>query len=234
MNYNPSLIGEKIKFERKKRNWSQAKLGEKLGISNNQVSKYEKGDPAPPIEMLFTLCKIFNCELGYLLGENDYTEGNRLETEICNLIGLNHESIHALKMITGTHKRSPRFGYASEQYRRIINSIFCSDYIFHFIDCIADLDDCIQESERIDKEFEKLDEDVRKQCQIIYTSSDDYEHDPNYVMPDNIKEAIKLLSDTIDKQHDLIYPEKVARYELNAAFEGLISSIYPKDRYFKA
>lgn len=40
-------VGEKIKKLRKERGWSQSKLGEKVGIPAQNISRYEKNKAAP-------------------------------------------------------------------------------------------------------------------------------------------------------------------------------------------
>ena len=60
MKYSAELIGNIIKNERNKRNWNQNQLGKKLGITGKQISKYEHGDPIPPIDIMLKLCEILS------------------------------------------------------------------------------------------------------------------------------------------------------------------------------
>lgn len=43
-------IGERIREARKAKGWSQSKLGEELGVSQQMVAQYEKGDRTPKKE----------------------------------------------------------------------------------------------------------------------------------------------------------------------------------------
>ncbi len=45
------MIGENIQFLRKKRNWSQEVLAEKIGVSRQTIAKWEAGESTPDLEM---------------------------------------------------------------------------------------------------------------------------------------------------------------------------------------
>lgn len=101
MKYETELLGKTIRQERNKLNWTQKKLGDKIGVTGKQISNYEHGELLPPLDILEKMCKEFNCELGYLLGEEDYSEGTKLHTIIYDLYGLTPASLQAIKNITG-------------------------------------------------------------------------------------------------------------------------------------
>ncbi len=56
---------------RKELNMSQAELAEKLGVSQQTISKYERGTREPDNETLAKLAEIFDCSIDYLLGKTD-------------------------------------------------------------------------------------------------------------------------------------------------------------------
>ncbi|MBQ6900770.1 MAG: helix-turn-helix transcriptional regulator [Firmicutes bacterium] len=232
MKYSTSLVGEIIRLERKRRNWTQQNLSDKLGVSNNQVSKYEKGELVPPIDTLFKLCDIFDCELGYLLGEENYSEGSRLETEIYNLIGLNSESIKVLKSITGTERRSPAFGTKSEIYRSLINALFSANSIFHFFNCLENMAQCINNYNDNIQQLSALENILEeKYRQINWQDYLDYieeYNDGNVNNGTHFAEIIMTYKDLIYKQEELIYPSKVAKYELSEVFISLIEEMFPQ------
>lgn len=228
MKYEISLIGEIIKKERKARNWTQAKLADKIRISNNQISKYEKGELVPPIEILFRLCEVFNCELGYLLGEESYSQGSKLNTEIYNLIGLNEESIRVLKSITGTGKRSPEYGTNPKKYKRILNSLISSDYFFSFIKCVEELDHCISRFEESQKELNELESKLQAQGDILNEKGYLEYFDSDMEMSQDLADTFKDFNRIIDQQEGYVYPIKIARYELREIFEDMIQDIYPR------
>ncbi|MCQ2483193.1 MAG: helix-turn-helix domain-containing protein [Clostridia bacterium] len=60
---------------RKERNLSQAELGEKLGVTNKTVSRWETGTYMPPVEMLEELSNMYDMTINELLS------GKKLSTE---------------------------------------------------------------------------------------------------------------------------------------------------------
>lgn len=64
-----SNISNKIKELRIKNRLSQVELGEKLGISNRAISKWEKGLSLPSSENIYRLSKIFGVNLEYFYNE---------------------------------------------------------------------------------------------------------------------------------------------------------------------
>jgi len=97
MEYSPELIGERIKKERKRMNWSQQELLVKLhrDKSYRTAMKWEKGDVLPTLDDMFAMCRLFNCELGYLLGE--FPEHTRAATDICDITGLTAAAVDHLE-----------------------------------------------------------------------------------------------------------------------------------------
>ena len=65
MNYNK--IGAFILNERKAKNLTQAKLAEKLFVSEKTISKWENGNGIPDTNSLPKLCEIFGVSLNELL-----------------------------------------------------------------------------------------------------------------------------------------------------------------------
>lgn len=60
-------IGEKIQFYRKKLDLSQEELGQKLLVSRQTVSLWEKGQTVPTIDNLIRLKEIFGVSVDELL-----------------------------------------------------------------------------------------------------------------------------------------------------------------------
>jgi len=65
------LLAQKIKNLRVKNKLSQLELGEKLGVSNRAVSKWEKGISMPSSENIYRLSKIFGVNLEYFYDESE-------------------------------------------------------------------------------------------------------------------------------------------------------------------
>lgn len=67
--------GEYLKKLRIENNLSQEKLGEKLGLSRQSISKWEQGNASPDIENIMKLSKLYNVSVESILnGEEDKDE----------------------------------------------------------------------------------------------------------------------------------------------------------------
>ena len=62
-----------LKTLRKSKKITQLKLSMDLGVSQELISRYEKGSSFPQPQMLITLANYFNCSVDYLLGLTDIT-----------------------------------------------------------------------------------------------------------------------------------------------------------------
>lgn len=68
-------IGEFLAKLRKEHGWTQEQLGERLGVTNKTVSRWEKGNYLPPVEMLQILSQMYGLTINELLS------GERLTRE---------------------------------------------------------------------------------------------------------------------------------------------------------
>lgn len=62
-------IADRIRHLRQERRWSQAELGERLGVHQKQVSAYERGVNLPSTEVLIKMAEVFDVTLDYLAFE---------------------------------------------------------------------------------------------------------------------------------------------------------------------
>ena len=62
-------IGKYIAGKRKKLGMTQKQLAEKLGMSDKSVSKWERGESIPDIEVLKQIADLFGVSVDYLLSE---------------------------------------------------------------------------------------------------------------------------------------------------------------------
>lgn len=60
-------IGENLVELRKNKKLTQLELAEQLNYSDKSVSKWEKGDALPDIEILYELCQFYGVTLDYLV-----------------------------------------------------------------------------------------------------------------------------------------------------------------------
>ena len=74
-------IGNFIKLERKEKNLTQAKLAEKIFVSEKTVSKWENGNGIPDTNSLTKMCEVFNVSLNELLCGERAVEENKEQNE---------------------------------------------------------------------------------------------------------------------------------------------------------
>ncbi len=63
------IIGKNLQILRKKNSLTQAELGEKLNYSDKAVSKWEKGESLPPIEVFYKLSQLYGVGIDNIVGE---------------------------------------------------------------------------------------------------------------------------------------------------------------------
>ncbi|MCC8196463.1 MAG: helix-turn-helix domain-containing protein [Ruminococcus sp.] len=217
MIYNAEEIGKRIREERLKLGLTQSELGEILFVKGKQISNYENGRLFVPVEMLVNMCKLFDCEMGYLLCEPEYSDGTRLETKIIESTGLTEESLENIRRITGDSKDCLSFGYQSDDYKRVINRLLSSASLISIAEGLRELDTCyallVDESR----------EEIINQALEIYTSTKDFEQ-----LTDEESAFYRMADKLISKNEILEYSTKVCRYELWEDFNRLLDEMYPK------
>lgn len=63
------IIGNRIRARRMEQHVSQSELGDMLGVSFQQVQKYEKGVNRVGSARLVQIAEALKCEIGYFLGD---------------------------------------------------------------------------------------------------------------------------------------------------------------------
>lgn len=82
---NKELFSKKLTQLRKKYNYTQQELADKLNVSNKTVSRWETGEGYPDIELLPVIASIYHVSIDYLLSEHeDYQDIDK--TEIASYI----------------------------------------------------------------------------------------------------------------------------------------------------
>ena len=97
--YDWNKIGQRIKKARELAGLSQGELGEKISYGYQMIGKWERGETRPSLDSLFSLCNVFNCEIGYLLCE--YDSKTRESTDIQAVTGLSERAIEILSDFNG-------------------------------------------------------------------------------------------------------------------------------------
>lgn len=67
-------IAKNITLLRKQNKWTQGELAEQLNYSDKSISKWERGDSVPDIEMLCKVAEIFHVNVEYLTKEHSENE----------------------------------------------------------------------------------------------------------------------------------------------------------------
>lgn len=90
-------IGKFIACLRKENNLTQEQLGEKLGVTNKTVSRWENGNYMPDIEMLSLLSKEFDVSINELISGERLDAENFKKTADDNLVIALNNSVFTLK-----------------------------------------------------------------------------------------------------------------------------------------
>ncbi len=64
------IVSTNLTALRKKREWTQAELAEKINYSDKSVSKWERGEALPDLKVLAKLADLFGVTVDYFLTEN--------------------------------------------------------------------------------------------------------------------------------------------------------------------
>lgn len=80
-------IGERIKTIRKTVGLSQSAVAERLGITFQQMQKYEKGTNRVAIHALLEMCKVFRCQPMDILS-SVWDGGNPSEDDVFNDVAI--------------------------------------------------------------------------------------------------------------------------------------------------
>lgn len=71
-------IGSFLKELRKERNMTQEQLGEKIGVTNKTIFRWETGNYMPPVESLILLSDIYGISINELLA-GEYVENDKIK-----------------------------------------------------------------------------------------------------------------------------------------------------------
>lgn len=238
MRYSTEKIDNMIKSCREERKMTQETLGKKVGVTGKQISNYEKGKLKPPTDVLFNLCDVFDCELGYLLGEENYSEGTQFFTIASQKMGLSTNAIKSI--ISIVEKEKSHFNFDNHKYGKILDKFLRSDQLFDLIEAISRLEKLYNEyniklanKERITDNLEqKYNKDTLDKAWHNYDVS---EYDENLPL-DFTQEEIAAIED-VNSVIDQLYAAdcsinetkssiKYSRFLVQEALTLLLEDIY--------
>lgn len=67
------IIGKKLLYLRKRNKLTQVELAEKLNYSDKAISKWEKGESLPSVEVFYKISKLYGVSLDYIIGDEVVT-----------------------------------------------------------------------------------------------------------------------------------------------------------------
>ncbi len=80
--FNMSQVGRKIVTLRKENNMTQTELADKMGVSFQAVSNWERGNSMPDISKLPELAELFHISVDELLGEKSSLLNSAINHEL--------------------------------------------------------------------------------------------------------------------------------------------------------
>lgn len=80
-------FGERLKSLRESKGFTQDELAEKVGVTKQAISQYERGVRRPDFDTLSALCDLFNVSSDFLLGKSDFTTRLLDENELSMVDG---------------------------------------------------------------------------------------------------------------------------------------------------
>lgn len=97
INMDQIKTGKFIAALRKEKDLTQEQLGEKLGVTNKTISRWENGNYMPDIEMLSLLSKEFDVSINELISGERFLEEDFKKAADNNLVTALNNSIFTLK-----------------------------------------------------------------------------------------------------------------------------------------
>ena len=126
--YDLKNFGKRIEESRKRKNMTQENLAEKLGVTNQAVSKWENGLCYPDIELIPTLCAIFEISLDDIFGKAkkntsgiEFPEKYKGADFVCSFANVACYSDKAVEKAEGSTVTFADGSLAELSSRRIVN-----------------------------------------------------------------------------------------------------------------
>ena len=64
-------LGAKVRYFRNIKNMEQAEFAEKIGISRQYLSRLERGNSRPSIDLLFRIADVLEVDIGAIMKDDD-------------------------------------------------------------------------------------------------------------------------------------------------------------------
>lgn len=105
-------IGDRITQARKQLKWSQAELGQKVGVSREIIGRYERSEVSPSIGVAIKIADALNVSLDYMAGGNVTQFDNKTIKLIEEIEGLTPEVKEKLYFLANAVIRDYKAGQA--------------------------------------------------------------------------------------------------------------------------
>lgn len=105
---------------RTSKNISQRRLGMEVGISQQNVSKYELDINTVPVDILKRFSAYYNVSVDYILGVSDVKHNQEGRVRITKVINENYEFLEVYRNLNDEHKETIQHmaGYFKEQEKK--------------------------------------------------------------------------------------------------------------------
>lgn len=147
--YNKKIIGQRINSLLALKGKKQKELAEYLGVKDNIISYYVKGERSPNTEQIIKISKYFDVSTDYILGLSDTSSTDPSIKSIVDYTGLNENTISVLNKTINTFKNYDsecekicrendyqKLPYCSVDYHKYSYMTNICNYIMKFFDVI--------------------------------------------------------------------------------------------------
>lgn len=157
------IFSKRLVELREAQNITQQELADKLQITRQSLSLYEKAERTINIELLARIADFFNVSTDYLMGRTEISTMNKDIQNACKVTGLSEEAIVNLKEIQKT-----KFNDSFEDLKRsdIINTCISHPMFKALIDSIVEM---IRISDAYKISFITNDSDIQSEIESHWT-----------------------------------------------------------------
>ena len=184
----------------------------------------------PKYENMVLIAEYLEVDLGYLTGETDMeTFTIKKVSEYTNLTG---DAVSAILKITGAKRSCIDWGYHSEKYKGVLNTLLTSSEFVDFIKALGDMEDVYADKKKTQQPLEALCEELGTELFDIackYSGSCTEELEGLHLSEEEI-DAINHFDKAQNDSYSLYlkneYDIKVCKYSAQEALTLLINRLY--------
>lgn len=184
----------------------------------------------PKYENMVLIAEYLEVDLGYLTGETDMeTFTIKKVSEYTNLTG---DAVNAILKITGAKRSCIDWGYHSEKYKGVLNTLLTSSEFVDFIKALGDMEDVYADKKKTQQPLEALCEELGNELFDVackYNGFCTEELEGLHLSEEEI-DAINHFDKAQDDSYSLYlkneYDIKVCKYSAQEALALLINRLY--------